>query len=164
MPKRIPFDYARDFKRTDFRKHPGRYQVGIGEQGVLLVEPYKSEILPFWRFKTPEIAEASAKKIYSLFLAYKKADDFVGMDMARKFLQMGYTRARRYANHANGRKYEITKKKGVPTKKRALRPQAADWATNAKAESARIFYGYYLKARENRTYAAKRATHAEQYG
>jgi hypothetical protein len=27
------------------------------------------------------------------------------MDMARKFLQMGYTRARRYARHRSGRKY-----------------------------------------------------------
>ena len=25
--------------------------------------------------------------------------------MARKFLQMGFTRARRYANHSSGRKY-----------------------------------------------------------
>jgi hypothetical protein len=26
--------------------------------------------------------------------------------MARKFLQMGWTRARRYANHKGGRKYD----------------------------------------------------------
>ena len=38
-------------------------------------------------------------------MAYKKKGDFVGMDMARKFLQMGYTRSRRYANHKSGRKY-----------------------------------------------------------
>ena len=86
------FDYSR-IEGTDFRKHPERYQVGKGEQGVLMVEPYKSEILPHWRFKTPTIARTSAKKIYALFQAYKKEDDFVGMDMARKFLQMGYTRA-----------------------------------------------------------------------
>ena len=30
---------------------------------------------------------------------YKKSGDFIGMDMARKFLEMGFTRARRYANH-----------------------------------------------------------------
>ena len=40
-----------------------------------------------------------------MFLSYRAEDDFVGMDMARKFLQMGYTRARRYANHKSGRKY-----------------------------------------------------------
>jgi hypothetical protein len=26
--------------------------------------------------------------------------------MARKYLQMGFTRSRRYANHASGRKYD----------------------------------------------------------
>lgn len=42
---------------------------------------------------------------YALFLAYGREGDFVGMDMARKFLQMGMTRARRYANHRSGQKY-----------------------------------------------------------
>ena len=41
-----------------------------------------------------------------MFLQYKQDGDFVGMDMARKFLQMGWTRARRYANHKGGRKYD----------------------------------------------------------
>jgi hypothetical protein len=36
------FDYTLDFKRIDFRKQPELYRVGKGEQGVLLVEPYKS--------------------------------------------------------------------------------------------------------------------------
>ena len=61
----------------------------------MLVEPYKSEILPLWRFKTPGEATASAKAIYALYRSYKANDDFVGMDMARKFLQMGFTRSRR---------------------------------------------------------------------
>lgn len=94
----MAFDYSLDFEHIDFRKHPEKYRVGKGEQGVLLVEPYKSEILPHWRFRTPEIAEESADAIYQLFLTYKEKSDFVGMDMARKFLQMGYTRSRRYAN------------------------------------------------------------------
>ena len=104
MPK-LKFDYSKDFENIDFRKNPELYQVGKGEQGVLSVEPYKSEILKNWRFRTPEIARKSASKIYSQFMAYKKKGDFVGMDMARKFLQMGYTRSRRYANHKSGRKY-----------------------------------------------------------
>src|SRR6187397_1604640 len=99
------FDYNLDFARIDFRKHPEKYRVGRGEQGVLLVEPYKSEILPHWRFRTVAVATASAAAITALFIGYKERHDFVGMDMARKFLQMGYTRARRYANHASGRKY-----------------------------------------------------------
>ncbi|WP_144290787.1 DUF4385 domain-containing protein, partial [Cronobacter sakazakii] len=101
-----PFDYQQDFDSIDFREHPERYQVGRGEQGVLLVEPYKSEILPYWRYKDEESAKASAEKIYQLFEEYREKDDFVGMDMARKFIQMGYTRARRYANYKGGKKYD----------------------------------------------------------
>ena len=86
------FDYSLDYQNLNFRDRPGLYRVGRGEQGVLLVQPYKSEILPHWRFKTPDIATASSDKIYSLFLEYLSQDDFVGADMARKFLQMGYTR------------------------------------------------------------------------
>jgi hypothetical protein len=41
-----------------------------------------------------------------MFLAYRKASDFLGADMARKFLQTGWTRARRHANHRGGRKYD----------------------------------------------------------
>ncbi len=62
------FDYGQDFRDIDFREHRERYQVGKGEQGVLLVEPYKSEILPQWRFKTPDIARVSADKICELRL------------------------------------------------------------------------------------------------
>lgn len=58
------FDYQKDYTQLDCRLHPEHYQVGRGEQGVLMVEPYKSEILPHWRFKTVAIAETSAKKDY----------------------------------------------------------------------------------------------------
>jgi hypothetical protein len=84
------------------------YRIGRGETGVLTFEPYKSEILPLWRFKTPSIARKSSQEIYTKFLEYNDQDDFIGMDMSRKFLQMGMTRAKRYANHAGGRKYDKT--------------------------------------------------------
>ncbi len=100
------FDYDLDYKNLDLRAQPELYRVGRGEQGVLLVEPYKSEILPHWRFATPDIALESSETIYQMFLDYLAADDFVGADMARKFIQMGYTRARRYANHKGGKKYK----------------------------------------------------------
>ena len=64
------------------------YRIGRGEQGVLTFEPYKSEILPLWRFKTPAIAQKSSSEIYARFLEYDQKVDFVGMDMARKFIQM----------------------------------------------------------------------------
>lgn len=80
----------------DYRKHPELYAVGRGEEGVLTVQPYKSELLPLWRFKTVEIARASAKAIEAKFEEYRRAGDFVGMDMARKYLMMGVTRSKRY--------------------------------------------------------------------
>ena len=41
-----------------------------------------------------------------MYLDYRIQKDFVGMDMCRKFLEMGFTRARRYANHKDGKKYD----------------------------------------------------------
>lgn len=146
------FDYSLDFKAIDFREHPELYRIGRGEQGVLLVEPYKSEILPYWKFKTPEIARHSADKIYSLFLQYKAEDDFVGMDMARKFLQMGYTRARRYANHKSGRKYVAGSKTVLPREEDPV-----------KAQSARIFYEQWQLAKSDPEYIRLSACHREQY-
>lgn len=146
------FDYSLDFAKTDFRKHPELYRIGRGEQGVLLVEPYKSEILPHWRFATPAAAERSSAKILRMFHAYLKQEDFVGADMARKFLQMGWTRSRRYANHATGRKYDRKTKKLLPREK-----------SGTKAESARIFYARYVEARENPTYCAMKQRHLDCY-
>ena len=54
------FDYDLDYKNLDLRAQPELYRVGRGEQGVLLVEPYKSEILPHWRFATTDIATESS--------------------------------------------------------------------------------------------------------
>lgn len=143
-----PFDYTLDFDAIDFREHPELYRVGKGEQGVLLVEPYKSELLPLWRFRTPEGARESADALFDQFLAYKRQGDFVGMDMARKFLQMGFTRARRYANHRSGRKW---------TKDRAAElPPDPD---PIKAESARIFYERYRRAINDADYCRMKADH-----
>lgn len=148
----MPFDYDLDFDKINFRKKPELYRVGRGEQGVLLVEPYKSEILPYWRFKTPEIAKESSETIYQLYLDYKKNHDFVGMDMARKFLQMGYTRARRYANYKGGRKYD----KDGEIKERTLDP--------VKAESAAIFEEKWILVREDTDYLELKKEHQQKYG
>lgn len=142
--------YADNYRDIDFRKEPLKYPIGKGEQGVLIAEPYKSEILPYWKFATPDVAQTSAAKIYGLFLEYKSQNDFVGMDMARKFLQMGFTRARRYANHASGKKYESSGK---------VRPQEKDWGGSDKAKSAKIFYGYYEKAKNDTGYLELKARH-----
>ena len=82
------------------------YRIGRGEQGVLTFEPYKSALLPLWRFRTVAIATKSSEDLWAQFLLYDKQDDFVGMDMVRKYCQMGMTRSKRYANHKGGRKYD----------------------------------------------------------
>ena len=157
--------YDLDFAHTNFRAEPEKYRVGKGEQGVLTVEPYKSEILPHWRFKTPEVAEASSQKILELFHAYLNDGDFVGADMARKFLQMGWTRARRYANHKGGKKYggpvPMDKKGQSGAHGRAELPRQED---SIKAKAAKIFYGRYVEARENPLYKAMKKVHQEEYG
>ena len=147
-----PFDYDLDYAQLDLRQRPDLYRVGRGEQGVLVVEPYKSEILPHWRFKTVAAARKSAAAIYRLYRAYKADDDFVGMDMARKFLQMGYTRARRYANHRGGRKFE-------PGTRRVL-PRAAD---PEKAAAAEVFRARWQRVRSDPAYVAARERHRERY-
>ena len=165
----MAFDYDLDFATIDFRERPDLYRVGVGEQGVLLVEPYKSEILPHWRFRTPEIARESSERIFALFEEYKRNGDFVGMDMARKFLQMGYTRSRRYANHPSGRKYKSNPQDETdPEKRKTARsqilPQAKDWADSEKAQSASIFYAVYLKAKDDPQYITLREQHLRKYG
>jgi hypothetical protein len=58
----------------DYRLHPELYRVGKGEQGVLICEPYKSELIKHWRFRTPDIAEESSKLIFRLFEKYLKRE------------------------------------------------------------------------------------------
>ncbi len=148
----MAFNYDLDFDNIDFRKNPELYRVGRGEQGVLLVEPYKSEILKHWRFKTPEIAKESSDKIYQMFLDYKGKEDLVGMDMARKFLQMGYTRARRYTNYKGGKKYDDNGK----VNERQIDPE--------KAESAAIFQEKWKIVREDKDYLKLKKEHQKKYG
>tara|TARA_Y100001937_G_scaffold112972_1_gene161126 strand:+ start:30 stop:500 length:471 start_codon:yes stop_codon:yes gene_type:complete len=125
----IEFDYKIDYKNILFKPNDKRYRIGRGEQGVLLVRPYTNDICKHWRFKTLKEAKISSQKIFDLYLGYRVKKDFVGMDMCRKFLEMGFTRARRYANHKDGKKYKNGK----------ILPQEDDWATNEKAKSAKRF-------------------------
>ena len=127
------FDYELDYKSIDFSLEENRklYRIGRGEQGVLLVRPYTNDICTHWKFRTPEIAVESSNHIFGMYLDYRDQKDFIGMDMCRKFLEMGFTRARRYANHNSGRKY----KRGT----RDILPQEKDHATSKYAQSATIF-------------------------
>ena len=126
------FNYDLDYKVLDFTDSETRklYRIGRGEQGVLLVRPYTNDICKHWRFVDENTARQSSSKIYSMFLEFRSRKDFIGMDMARKFLEMGFTRARRYANHSTGRKYNQNGQ---------VLPQEVDALTNEKAKAAQVF-------------------------
>jgi len=126
------FDYTLDYDTIDFSLPENRhlYRIGRGEQGVLLCEPYKTAICKHWRFKDVPTALKSSHTIYKMFCEYKGKNDFIGMDMARKFLEMGFTRARRYANHKTGTKYDGSKR---------VLPQETDALTSEKAKAAQVF-------------------------
>ena len=128
----LEFNYDLNYKELDFTDEETRklYRIGRGEQGVLLVRPYTNDICAHWRFKTPKIAIESAHAIFDMYLDYLEQQDFIGMDMCRKFLEMGFTRSRRYANHRDGKKYD---------KEGNIIPQEPDHATCHFAKSARIF-------------------------
>ena len=145
------FDYSLDYKTLDFTNSSTRklYRIGRGEQGVLLVRPYTENICKYWRFRDEVTARKSALKIYQMFLDYSREGDFIGMDMARKFLEMGFTRARRYANHRSGKKYSETGE---------TLPQDKDALACEKARAATIFKQYrdlaakdpeYIKMRQD---------------
>ena len=143
------FDYGLDYKQLDFTDPETRklYRIGRGEQGVLLVRPYTNDICAHWRFVDETAARKSADKIYQMYLGFKTQGDFIGMDMARKFLEMGFTRARRYANHSSGRKY---------AENGEVRPQEVDWKTNEKSKAAAVFKEIRDLAAYDNTYQTMR--------
>ena len=102
------------YSGIDLREHPDTYEIGRGEQGVFHAEPYKSELLQLWSFKDAEAAKRSADDIYARFLEYRAEGDFVGMDVARKYLQMGYTRSRRYAKYEGGKQEQAPREAQPP--------------------------------------------------
>lgn len=126
------FDYALDYKVLDFTLPENRklYRIGRGEQGVLMCRPYAEDICKHWRFKDVDTARKSSTKIYEMYCDYKRQKDFIGMDMARKFLEMGFTRSRRYANHKDGKKYDSSG---------SVLPQEKDALTSVKAMAAMVF-------------------------
>ena len=117
---------------VDLREHPEKYRIGRGEQGVFHAEPYKGELLPLWSFKDEEAARQSSEGIYKKLLEYRSAGDFVGMDVARKYLQMGWTRSLRYAKYKGGDKsrpresLDPEKSRGAEVYRRKWRAAAED--------------------------------------
>ncbi|ADB59296.1 conserved hypothetical protein [Haloterrigena turkmenica DSM 5511] len=136
----------------DFRERPAEYEIGRGEEGVFKVEPYKSELLPLWSYADEAAARESATAIYERYERYRADDDFPGMDMARKYLQMGYTRAMRYAKYPGGRKYDEDGEE--------RRPQR--WADREKRAAALAFERYWERVREDDAYRRAKESHRDR--
>ena len=129
---------------VDYRDNPLEYRIGRGQQGVLICQPYKNELYPLWRFKTPEKAQQSCDMIYDKFIEYLDKDDFVGADMAKKYLHMGFTRSRRYWNHSSGKKWENNNGK--------WNVLPLDHSEKRFWISSNLFLNYWKKARTNEKY------------
>lgn len=125
------------------------YCIGRGEQGVLSFEPYKSALLPLWRFRTVAVAQKSAGDLWRRFEEFYEQGDFVGMDMARKFIQMGMTRAKRYANHAGGRKYKKGTREELPVSTRHE-------GRHEKEEASRVFREVWQRCRAHEGYQRRK--------
>jgi|TARA_R100000152_G_C6637209_1_gene82964 hypothetical protein len=138
----------------DYRKNPHLYKIGRGQQGVLICQPYKSELHPLWKFKTPEIAYESAEKIYFMFNCYLQHDDFVGADMAKKYLHMGFTRSRRYWNHSSGKKW---------TNNGEWKVLPYDRTEQRFYDSSLIFQKYWKMARTDKKYLEMKKQHRRQH-
>ncbi len=137
----------------NFRAHPERYRVTSDERGVFKIEPYKSELLPEWTITTLPEAEASAATLHERYREYREAGEFVGMDMARKYLQMGWTRAMRYAKYPGGQKYERDEA-GNRTERE---PQ--EWYDEEKREIAVVFREHLDRVRGDSAYETAKRDH-----
>jgi hypothetical protein len=154
----------------DYRENPHLYKIGRGQQGVLICEPYKSELHPLWKFKTPEIAQLSALQIINKFFQYLEENDFVGADMAKKYLHMGFTRSRRYYNHSSGKKWEKVPEENICNYSGLPSPKSYTWeilpydkTEKRFLESSEIFKNYWKIAREDSRYLKLKKQHRRKY-
>ena len=131
---------------VDFRADPGKYEIGRGEEGVFKCQPYKDELLPLWRYADRETADEAGDALFERFREYVAAGEFVGADLARKYLRMGYTRAMRYARYPGGRKYDDDGTERDPVR----------WADHDKREAALVFELWWRRAERDDEYAALR--------
>ena len=142
----------------DFREHPERYRHTPDERGAFKIEPYKSELLPLWGVATLDDAEEGAAAIHERYREYREAGEFVGMDMARKYLQMGWTRAMRYAKYPGGKKYE----RDDDGDRVEREPQ--EWYDPEKREIALVYREHLDRVREDDAYERAKREHRERYG
>lgn len=135
----------------DFAAHPEAYRIQPNEKGVFKVEPYKSALLRHWQFKDEAAAQAAVRALCNRYAVYRRRQDAVGMDMVRKYLRMGFTRAMRYAKYPGGQKYRDD---GT-----ARDPQ--QWADAAKRRAAVVFRDAWQAVLDDDAYQERKAHHME---
>ncbi|MDY6779009.1 MAG: DUF4385 domain-containing protein, partial [Halobacteria archaeon] len=140
---------------TDFRENPEEYEIGRGEEGVFKVQPYKDELLPLWSVKDIESASEAVERLFERYEEYRSDGDFVGMDMARKYLQMGYTRAMRYAKYPGGKKY-------VEEDGERVERDPRRWADEEKREIALLYEERLDEVRDDEKYRRMKEEHRER--
>ena len=136
----------------DFRAHPEKYEIGRGEEGVFKIQPYKDELLPLWGYADREAADESGEAIYEQYREYRENEEFPGMDMARKYLQMGYTRSMRYARYPGGQKYEDGEER-----------EPERWADHDKREAALVYEAWREMVENDNEYQRMKNEHRKQH-
>ena len=136
----------------DFRAHPEKYEIGRGEEGVFKIQPYKDELLALWGYADREAADESGDAIYEQYREYRENEEFPGMDMARKYLQMGYTRSMRYARYPGGQKYEDGEER-----------EPERWADHDKREAALVYEAWREMVENDDEYQRMKNEHRKQH-
>jgi hypothetical protein len=136
----------------DFRARPEEYEIGRGEEGVFKIQPYKDELLPLWGYADREAADESGEAIYEQYREYRENEEFPGMDMARKYLQMGYTRSMRYARYPGGQKYEDGEER-----------EPERWADHDKREAALVYEAWREMVENDDEYQRMKNEHRKQH-
>ena len=136
----------------NFRARPEEYEIGRGEEGVFKVQPYKDDLLPLWGYTDRAAADESGEAIHERYREYRAAEEFPGMDMARKYLQMGYTRAMRYARYPGGQKY-VDGEEREPER----------WADHDKREAALVYEAWREMVENDDEYQRMKNEHRKQH-
>lgn len=147
------FDYEQDFTSINFRNHPERYQVGRGEQGVLLVEPNRVKSCPGGAIKTFHPQPNQLKKSTSCLRFIAGMMILLEWIWPENLYRWGiYTRARRYANYKGGKKYA----EDGSTRERGNDPM--------KAGAAAVFKKWWDKIRMDEDYLQRKREHISRWG
>ncbi len=124
------------------------YPIEGGELSMRTFQPYRSALLPLWRFHNVEVATKSSKDLWERFEDYDDRNDFVGMDMVRKLLQIGMMRTQMKSYFKDRIKYN-DEGNVLPNSEGRQRNQEMD-------NTSRIFQKYFDYTRTHQGYIAKK--------